>query len=193
MADGTGGVDPLLAALSAYQPGNPVESADVDRLRSLAAAGDPWRRSAPLHATASALVVHPPSGRVLLRWHARQRAWLQVGGHADPDESDPLAVAVREAAEETNLADLVPWPDARIVHVAVVPVPAGRHEPAHEHADIRFALATERPDAARPEKPGADLRWLTVPDARAITTHDNLRETLTRVERLMIAHARRRA
>jgi 8-oxo-dGTP pyrophosphatase MutT (NUDIX family) len=193
VADGTHGIDALLAALSAYQPGNPVESADVDRLRSLATAGDPWRQSAPLHATASALVVHPPSGRVLLRWHARQRAWLQVGGHADPGESDPLAVAVREAAEETNLADLVPWPDARIVHVAVVPVPAGRHEPAHEHADIRFALATERPDAARPEKPGADLRWLTVPEARAITTADNLRETLNRVERLMIAHARRSA
>ena len=31
----------------------------------------------------------PPSRRVLLRWHARQQAWLQVGGHADPGRVRP--------------------------------------------------------------------------------------------------------
>ena len=98
--------------------------------------GDPWSRLPPVHVTASALIVHPPIGRVLLRWHARQQAWLQIGGHADPGEHDPLAVALREGAEETGLDDLIPWPTAELQHVAIVPVPANDREPAHEHADL---------------------------------------------------------
>src|ERR1700751_599138 len=143
---------PLAMLLAQYQPEGEAETADLPRVRALAnAADDPWRRELPLHVTASALIVHPSSARVLLRWHQRQQAWLQVGGHGDPGESDPLAIALREAAEETGLADLVPWPDGQLRHVVIVPVPEGRGEPAHEHADLRFFLATKTPQAARPE------------------------------------------
>jgi 8-oxo-dGTP pyrophosphatase MutT (NUDIX family) len=138
-----------------------------------------------LHVTASALIVHPPSGRVLLRWHERQQAWLQVGGHADPGERDPLAVAMREGREETGLPDLEPWPDGALRHIVVVPVPANDREPAHEHADLRFVLATHRPDVARPERPTAALRWLSVEDALELTSEENVRETIRRVGRLM--------
>src|SRR5690606_28856217 len=120
------------------------------------------------------------------RWHARQRAWLQVGGHGDPGEYDPLAVALREGMEETGLEDLRPWPDARLIHVAIVPVPAKGDEPAHEHADLRFGLATRTPDAVRPEKPDAPLRWLSIAEAVELTVEANLRETLARVEGLFI-------
>jgi 8-oxo-dGTP pyrophosphatase MutT (NUDIX family) len=168
--------------LERYRPGGAVEAADVARVRGLLAeTGDPWRRVLPLHVTASALVVHPASGRVLLRWHQRQQAWLQVGGHGDPGESDPLAIALREAVEETGLADLRPWPAADLRHVVIVAVPAGKGEPAHEHADLRFVLATRTPEAARPESPDAPLRWLSAAQAREVTAADNLRETLDRV------------
>ena len=33
-------------------------------------------------------------------------------------------IARREAAEETGLADLAPWPDPRLRHVVIVRVPA---------------------------------------------------------------------
>ena len=177
---------PLLDVLGRYRAEDETEAADVARLRGLAETGaNPWLRSAPLHATASALIVHPGSGRVLLRWHQRQQAWLQVGGHADPGETDPLAVALRESEEETGLADLVPWPDAQVRQVVIVPVPAGGQEPAHEHADVRFVLATEHPDAARAENPGAPLRWLSPRDARGTMSQDNLRELVSRVEQLL--------
>jgi 8-oxo-dGTP pyrophosphatase MutT (NUDIX family) len=171
--------------LSGYQPTGATEAADVARVRALdEAVDDPWSRAIPLHVTGSALVVHPATHRVLLRWHARQQAWLQVGGHGDPGETDPLEIALREGAEETGLADLVPWPHKDVVHVVVVPVPAKGDEPAHEHADIRFVLATDRPDDVRPEKPDAPLRWLTFAEARELTAEANLRETLARVQRL---------
>jgi 8-oxo-dGTP pyrophosphatase MutT (NUDIX family) len=138
-----------------------------------------------LHVTASALIVHPDTARMLLRWHQRQQAWLQVGGHGDPGESDPLAIAAREASEETGLADLEPWPDAGIRHVVIVGVPAGKGEPAHEHADIRYFMATRMPDQARAEHEDAPLRWLSLTVAREITSEPNLRETLARLERLL--------
>ena len=170
-----------------YQPDGEAEAADVARVRALLQRSpDPYPRTLPLHVTGSALIVHPDSGRVLLRWHPRQQAWLQVGGHGDPGENDPLGIARREAAEETGLTDLVPWPDARLRHVVVVAVPAaGDDDPAHEHADLRFFLATRTPDTIAAERPDAPLRWLTLDEALELTTETNLRETLNRAGRLL--------
>ena len=188
---------PVLDLLDRFQPRDEGEAADVTRVRELVeATDDPWTRANPLHITASALIVHPPTGRILLRWHQRQQAWLQVGGHGDPGETDPLAIALREAREESALADLRPWPDApdgidgpdapgaQLWQVAVVDVPANSKEPAHQHADLRFLLATDEPDAARPETPGNPLRWLPVAEAIDATTEDNLRALLHRVQEL---------
>jgi len=179
-------VPDLTALLASYQPQGDAETADADRVRALlGTADDPYRRDLPLHVTASALIAHPPTARVLLRWHQRQQAWLQVGGHGDPGETDPLAIVLREAEEETGLDDLTPWPDAGIKQVAIVDVPPGKGEPAHQHADVRFFMATETPDAIRPENEHAHLRWLTLPAARDLTSEPNLRETLSRVGPLL--------
>ena len=176
----------LVALIDRFQPEGTAEAADIQRVRALLeAAADPYRRDLPLHVTASALIVHPPTGRVLLRWHQRQQAWLQVGGHGDPGETDPLAIVAREAEEETGLTDLVPWPDAEIKQVVIVDVPPGKGEPAHQHADVRFFMATGTPDAIRAENAQAQLRWLTLPAARDTTSEPNLREALTRIEPLL--------
>ncbi|MGH3188937.1 MAG: NUDIX hydrolase [Streptosporangiaceae bacterium] len=176
----------LAILLDAYCPHGDAEIADIKRVRALAdVAEDPWRRDIPLHVTASALIVHPPTARVLLRWHERQQAWLQVGGHGDPGETDPLAIAIREAEEETGLTDLDPWPDAEIRHIVIVGVPPGKGEPAHEHADIRYVMATRAPDAARAENENAPLRWLSLAEAYEATSEPNLRETLDRAGRLL--------
>jgi 8-oxo-dGTP pyrophosphatase MutT (NUDIX family) len=181
------GPSPLTVLLQDYRPEGEAETADLKRVRALAEAeSDPWRRDLPLHVTASALIVHPPSGRVLLRWHQRQQAWLQVGGHGDPGESDPLAIARREAAEETGLADLAPWPGARLRQLVIVGVPTGKGEPAHEHADLRYFMATQTPGAAREENEDAPLRWLSLAQAYEATSEVNLRETLARLERLLV-------
>jgi 8-oxo-dGTP pyrophosphatase MutT (NUDIX family) len=172
--------------LAGYRPQGETEETDAARMRELARAeADPWLRSTPLHFTASALIVHPRTGRVLLRWHQRQQRWLQVGGHGDPGESDPLAIALREAAEESGLPDLAPWPDAALRHVVVCQVAPGKGEPAHEHADLRYFLATSRPDAVVPEDDGAPLRWLSLDAARELVGDNNLQGTLDRLEPLL--------
>lgn len=185
----SGGVcdhDPVLSGLlTGYQAAGVTEEADLDRMRRLAAAPDPWSRAERLHFTASALVVHPDTGGVLLRWHVKAGGWLQVGGHGDRGETDPLEIALREAREETGLQDLVPWPDATLRHLAVCRVPASRTEPEHEHADLRYFFATQDPDAVIPENPESPLRWLTIDQARELVGGNNLRYTLDRLERVL--------
>jgi len=173
----------LAEAFDHFRPQTPEEAADVERGRVLLG-GDAFSRSTPFHVTGSALVVHPPTGRVLLRWHDRQQAWLQVGGHADPGEVDPYATALREGEEETGLTDLRPWPgpEPAIVQVVAVPVPAGKGEPPHEHLDVRYLLATEQPEDARPENPTAELRWLRVAEALDLVSEENLRVLLRRLD-----------
>ena len=168
--------------LDGYRATGDLESADLVRIRDLLASErDPFSRGIPLHVTGSAVIVHPGSNRVLLRWHRRQQAWLQVGGHGDPGETDPLGIALREGREETGLTDLAPWPSADLLHAVIVPVAAQGAEPAHEHADLRFVLATRQPEAARPEKPDAPLKWLPLVEAIDAVSEENLRETLRRV------------
>jgi 8-oxo-dGTP pyrophosphatase MutT (NUDIX family) len=175
----------LSGLLAGYRATGETEVADLERMNRLAAtSADPWSRSLPLHFTASALVVHPETRRVLLRWHNKHDLWLQVGGHGDPGETDPLEIALREAAEETGLTDLVPWPDASLRHAAVCHVRASAAEPQHEHADLRYVLATGDPDSVTPENDDSPLRWLGIDEARTLVGGNNLRHTLDRVEAL---------
>jgi 8-oxo-dGTP pyrophosphatase MutT (NUDIX family) len=178
----------LLAAVDSHVGLDRRESADAARVRRLIEHGEPWSRESPLHVTASALVVNPSSRGVLLRWHERIGRWMQVGGHGDPGEHDPWQVALREAREETGLGDLRPYPDARSrapVQIVVVPVAAHGSEPAHEHADIRYLLATDRPNAAVPEVDTAPIRWLPIAHALAEVEEPNLRELMERAYRML--------
>jgi 8-oxo-dGTP pyrophosphatase MutT (NUDIX family) len=182
----------LVATLRGYVPTGDVEEADVGRvLRVLESVADPWSRREPLHLTASAIVVHAASGRVLLRWHERFQRFMQVGGHGDPGEWNPLAIALREAVEETGLPDLRPFErgdrgvGGELIHVVVVPVPARADEAAHEHADLRFLLETAQPDEARPESSAAPVRWVSFGEAVELVGEENLRLLLERARALL--------
>lgn len=180
--------EPVGAVLAAHVPADATEAEDLARLRQLAeSTADPWPRSLPLHLTGSAVVLHPPTARVLLRWHEHLGRFLHVGGHGDPGEEDPFAVALREAEEETGLTDLraFPGPEPLLVQVAIVPVPPKRSEPAHQHGDLRYLLATASPERAVPERPRAVLVWRPIDEARRELGDERLAFCLERAEQLL--------
>lgn len=155
---------PLLEILQAHPPADAAEGADRDHIIAFVRRHpDCFGKANPLgHITGSAFVLDP-AGRFLLTHHAKLDRWLQVGGHSDPDEHDPLQTALREAREESGLVDLIPA-RATPLDVDVHRIPArtkasGVTEAAHDHLDIRYLLFTRSPEAIRCTAESTDLRW----------------------------------
>jgi 8-oxo-dGTP pyrophosphatase MutT (NUDIX family) len=129
-----------------------------ERVLALCDAGpDPLDRATlPDHLTASAVVVAPGRGALLLH-HRKLGRWFQPGGHVDGD-GNLLAAACREAAEETGLVGLRPVLPALDLDVHDVPYPDGSF---HVHHDLRFLLLAPpgAEEAHNEESTGA--RWVT--------------------------------
>jgi len=95
------------------------------------------RTCIPGHLTASALVVDAACARALLTQHRKLNRWLQLGGHCDGDSNLP-AVALREAREESGIAQLAI--DPRLIDLDIHRIPARASEPEHLHLDARFVV-----------------------------------------------------
>src|SRR5699024_10792704 len=110
----------------------------------------------PGHLTGSAVVVDSIGERALLMLHAKLGRWFQPGGHADGD-MNLAAVALREATEETGMADLRIALPAIDVDIHEVEPPT---EDPHLHLDLRFLVIA--PEGAREEanEESLALRWV---------------------------------
>ena len=132
---------------------------DTVRARVLAvcdAPADPLdRASLPDHLTASAAVVDPTRG-VLLLHHRKLGGWFQPGGHVDGD-GNLLAAARREAEEETGLAGLVPVLPAVDLDVHDVAYPDGSF---HVHHDLRFLLLADPEAVVAINHESLGARWV---------------------------------
>ena len=108
--------------------------------------------------------------RVLLAHHRKLRRWLQPGGHSDGDP-DTLAVALREAREESGL-------DARVLDNAIFDIdvhgiPARGREPAHLHFDERFLVQAEH-DRFRVSEESHALAWVPAVGLGALTDEESV-------------------
>lgn len=104
---------------------------------------------------------------MLLTHHRKLGRWLQLGGHAD-GEADLLAVALREAREESGMDRFTPigaGPAGRAgalvpLDLDVHEIPARGAEPAHLHYDVRWLLAAAPGQALVVSDESTDLRWV---------------------------------
>lgn len=92
------------------------------------------------HITGSAWLINPAGDKTLLTLHRKLKLWVQPGGHADGD-GDVLHVAMREAQEESGIANPIPL-STRIYDIDIHTIPARPkyNEPEHLHYDIRYLL-----------------------------------------------------
>jgi 8-oxo-dGTP pyrophosphatase MutT (NUDIX family) len=131
-------------------------------LEHLAAHPDGTRKEcAAGHLTASALIVDPLAGRVLLTLHRKLGRWLQTGGHCEPGDTTLAAAALREAAEESGVAGL------RLV--GGEPVRLDRHRtPCAWHLDVQYAVLAPEGAAAVVSEESLALDWYAYEEVPAV-------------------------
>ncbi|MEU1285333.1 NUDIX hydrolase [Kitasatospora sp. NPDC005856] len=175
--------------LSGWRPADPdQERLRLDYLEHLAAQPEGLYRSClPAHITASAAVVDPDAGRVLLTLHPKVGMWLQMGGHCEPGDGSLASAALREAVEESGIPDLV------LLESDGAPVPAkldrhlvrctGKDRPENTHLDVQYiALAPAGAQALISEE-SLDLRWFDYDRLPELTDH-SVRDLVARARRL---------
>ncbi|WP_432095084.1 NUDIX hydrolase [Streptomyces sp. bgisy100] len=111
-----------------------------------------WKACRDGHLTASALVIDPDAGRVLLTLHRKLRMWLQMGGHCEPQDATLAEAALREATEESGIDGLTLLPGG--------PVRLDRHHtPCAWHLDVQYAALAPGGAVAAISDESLDLRW----------------------------------
>ena len=163
-------MDKLYRAIEALVPWDEQERRDRELLLAAIHRLDtPLTRDNPFaHFTASSWIVNPGRTRALMAWHNIYRTWAWTGGHAD-GESDLLAVALREAREESGVNHICPV-TRDIYSVEILPVHAhikrGQYVSAHLHLNVTYLMEA---DDAQPLRPKPDensaVAWLPLAEA----------------------------
>lgn len=147
---------PLRQALSDYARRWPDETGIGLFAELLDDAEDPFGRERLAgHFTASAWLVSADGNRLLMTHHRKLGMWLQLGGHAD-GERDLVAVALKEAEEESGLSGLRVEP--AIFDLDRHWIPEHKGVPGHWHYDLRFVVHAEGEDFVVSDE-SHDLAW----------------------------------
>ena len=166
----------LAAALGDYRTRYPAEAACCDRFINFVNTEprcyerDCWAG----HVTGAAWLVNRAGTHVLLTHHRKLGMWLQLGGHSDGDP-DTVAVAMREALEESGLQiKLLDDPAGRIFDIDIHPIPARKADPDHWHFDVRLAMQVVDSEQFVVSEESIDLRWVPIDSLQEVTQEETI-------------------
>ncbi|MEU4926675.1 NUDIX hydrolase [Streptomyces yokosukanensis] len=142
--------DDAVLVLKGYEDQSELRQTYLDHLA--AHPDGMWKACADGHITASALVIDPEGGRVLLTLHRKLRMWLQMGGHCERTDTTLAGAAMREAAEESGI------PSLQLLRST--PVRLDRHRtPCAWHLDVQYAAVAPGGAVEAISDESLDLRW----------------------------------
>ncbi|MEU7578060.1 NUDIX hydrolase [Streptomyces sp. NPDC041068] len=161
--------DDAVLVLKGYDDQAELRQAYLDHLSEHGEAGM-WKPCTAGHVTASALVVDPSRGRVLLTLHKKLRMWLQMGGHCEPGDTTLAAAALREATEESGVPGLTLLPGG--------PVRLDRHPipgPCTQHLDVQYAAIAPADAVEAISDESLDLRWFAYDEVAGVADESVVR------------------
>ena len=176
---------PLITLLADYQRRYPAEKATVETFKTFVNQHPRCfdRSLAVGHITGSAWLVNRHHSHVLLTHHRKLNRWLQLGGHAD-GQPDVLAVALREAREESGIHTLHPQAKT-IFDLDIHLIPEHNDEPPHYHYDVRFAVQAVATEQFTVSAESHSLAWIEVAKLHEKT----LEESMLRMARKWLAQS----
>ena len=165
----------IVEEIEKYRPCNEQEQRDkAVILAFLENNEDAFLRSNLLaHMTASSWIVNPERTKTLMVYHNIYDSWSWTGGHAD-GETDLLAVALREAREETGIAHVRPV-SPEIFSLEVLTVDGhekrGAYVPSHLHLNVTYLLEAEESDTLHIcKEENSGVAWFTLEEALKAST-----------------------
>lgn len=160
----------LLEQLKLYQPYNEQEANDkAVMLRLLEKEPDVFaRENETVHFTASSWLVNKEHTKVLMVYHNIYNSWSWTGGHAD-GETNLLAVAMKEAMEETGVTAITPVSeDIFSIEILTVDghVKRGKYVPSHLHLNVTYLLEADEAEVLRvkPDE-NSGVKWFLLKEA----------------------------
>jgi len=117
------------------------------------------RSCVPGHITASSVVLSADRRSVLLTLHPRVGRWVQLGGHCEPEDLTIAGAALREAREESGIAEL--RIDPAPVHLDIHPITCSLGRPTR-HFDLRFRVIATPGTVPAISAESVDLRYFPV-------------------------------
>ena len=166
--------DQLLELLRRYAPPTADRASNLERILSFVE-GEPAcaeRTHQFGHLTGSAWVVNKARTKALLLHHRKLNRWMQPGGHAD-GELDLLAVALREAREESGLSSIVPV-SGEVLDVDVHEIPPFKDIPAHYHFDVRFLLVADDSEVPTQNEESNEVKWIELSEIGQYTDEESV-------------------
>jgi 8-oxo-dGTP pyrophosphatase MutT (NUDIX family) len=140
----------FIESIERYVPYNEQEKKDKEMVLYCLEAFDDilTRKNRILHMTSTAFVINKKRDKVLMVHHNIFNSWSLTGGHAD-GEADLLAVALKEAKEETGIRNISPV-ISDIFSLDVLSVVGhiknGEYISAHLHLSMAYLLEADEND-----------------------------------------------
>jgi len=114
------------------------------------------------HMTSSAIVMNQNMDKVLFAHHNIYHSWGWVGGHNDGDD-DCLAVAIKEAKEETGVRNIHPYTED-ILGIDIIfvqnHIKNSSYVSDHLHLNVTYLLIADETDELEiSQNENSDVKW----------------------------------
>lgn len=151
------------------------------------------RDNSMAHITSSGFVVNKTKDKVLMVHHNIYNSWSWTGGHADGEE-DLLAVAIKEAKEETGVKSIHPV-TSQIFSLDILPVlghvKKGNYISAHLHLSVAYLVEADEDELliVKTDENSA-VKWIPIDEINLYSNEPHMQKVyeklISKIRALMI-------
>ena len=183
-----------IEAIENFKPTNEQEENDKKLILEFIKNNDNvlYRENEYAHMTSSGLIFNDKLDKILMVHHNIYNTWSWTGGHAD-GESDLLKVAVKEAKEETGVADINVL-DEDIITLDILPVvphvKRGKFVSGHIHFCISYALSADENSSTRAKlDENSGVKWIKIDELEKYSNEPYLIGVYRKIHKKVISKA----